>query len=64
MRFLADENFPGDAVAALRAADHDVLWVRTDAPGAMLRVDSLALRRRYLDDAALGGPHNRRGGSR
>jgi predicted nuclease of predicted toxin-antitoxin system len=33
MRFLADENFPGDAVNALRAAGHDVLWIRTDAPG-------------------------------
>jgi hypothetical protein len=26
MRFLADENFPGDAVAALTAAGHDVAW--------------------------------------
>jgi predicted nuclease of predicted toxin-antitoxin system len=33
MRFLADENFPGDAVTALRASGHDVLWIRTDAPG-------------------------------
>jgi len=33
MRFLANENFPGDAVAALRAAGHDVAWVRTDDPG-------------------------------
>jgi predicted nuclease of predicted toxin-antitoxin system len=33
MRFLADENFPGDAVIALRALGHDVLWIRTDAPG-------------------------------
>lgn len=33
MRFLANENFPGDAVAALRAAGHDVVWVRTEAPG-------------------------------
>jgi hypothetical protein len=33
MRFLADENFPGDAVTALRAAGHDVVWIRTDAPG-------------------------------
>ena len=30
MRFLADENFPGDAVDALRAAGHDVLWAATD----------------------------------
>jgi predicted nuclease of predicted toxin-antitoxin system len=33
MRFLADENFPGDAVTALRAAGHYVLWIRTHAPG-------------------------------
>ena len=33
MRLLADENFPGDAVTALRAAGHDVLRIRTDAPG-------------------------------
>lgn len=33
MRFLADENFPRDAVDALRADDHDVRWIRTDAPG-------------------------------
>lgn len=34
MRFLADENFPKAAVAALEAAGHDVLWVRLTAPGA------------------------------
>lgn len=34
MRFLANENFPGEAVAALRAAGHDVGWVRTQAPGS------------------------------
>lgn len=34
MRFLANENFPGDAVAKLRDGGHDVAWVRTDAPGA------------------------------
>ncbi|GET37603.1 DUF5615 family PIN-like protein [Microseira wollei] len=33
MRFLANENFPGDAVEALRQAGHDVSWIRTDAPG-------------------------------
>jgi predicted nuclease of predicted toxin-antitoxin system len=33
MRFLANENFPGAAVTALRAAGHDVVWVRTEAPG-------------------------------
>lgn len=33
MRFLADENFPGEAVAHLKAAGHDVVWVRAAAPG-------------------------------
>lgn len=33
MRFLANESFPGDAVAELRASGHDVTWVREDAPG-------------------------------
>lgn len=33
MRFLANENFPGDAVEALRHQGHDVTWIRTDAPG-------------------------------
>jgi predicted nuclease of predicted toxin-antitoxin system len=47
MRFLADENFPGDAVAALRTSGHDVLWIRTDAPG-ITDQDVLA---RSLEDA-------------
>jgi len=34
MRFLADENFPGSAVAALEAAGHDVVWIGLAAPGA------------------------------
>lgn len=33
MHLLADENFPFDAVEALRHNGHDVVWVRTDAPG-------------------------------
>jgi len=33
VRFLADENFLGDAVRALRAAGHDVAWIREDSPG-------------------------------
>jgi predicted nuclease of predicted toxin-antitoxin system len=33
MHILADENFPGDAVTTLREHGHDVLWVRTEAPG-------------------------------
>ncbi len=34
MRFLANENFPRCALEALRAAGHDVTWVRTAAPGS------------------------------
>jgi uncharacterized protein with PIN domain len=34
MRFLADENFPANAVKELKAAGHDVIWVRTAAPGS------------------------------
>jgi hypothetical protein len=34
MRFLANENFPGAAVAMLRSAGHDIVWVRTAAPGS------------------------------
>jgi predicted nuclease of predicted toxin-antitoxin system len=34
MRILANENVPGDAVDALRIRGHDVVWIRTDAPGS------------------------------
>jgi predicted nuclease of predicted toxin-antitoxin system len=34
MRLLVNENFPGDAVSALRQRGHDVVWVREDAPGS------------------------------
>jgi len=34
MRILANENLPGDAVAALRLRGHDVVWVRDGAPGS------------------------------
>ena len=34
MRFLANENFPGDAVKAIIKAGQDVVWVRDFAPGA------------------------------
>jgi len=33
MRFLANENFPSDAVQALRSDGHDVVWIRETAPG-------------------------------
>jgi predicted nuclease of predicted toxin-antitoxin system len=41
MRILANENFPAEAVEALRRRGHDVAWVRTDAPGSR-DVDVLA----------------------
>ena len=34
MRILANENFPGEAVNVLRSGGHDVVWVRTAAPGS------------------------------
>jgi predicted nuclease of predicted toxin-antitoxin system len=34
MQFLANENFPLDAVEAIRKTGHDVVWIRTDAPGS------------------------------
>lgn len=34
IKFLADENFPFDAVHALRTAGYDVTWIRADAPGS------------------------------
>lgn len=34
MRLLADENFPLDAIDALRLAGHDILWIRAFAPGS------------------------------
>lgn len=33
MKWLANENFPADAVNLLRSAGHDVAWIRTDSPG-------------------------------
>jgi len=32
MHFLANENFPFDAVEALRQKGHDVAWIRVDSP--------------------------------
>lgn len=34
MRLLANENVPGPVVVALRAAGHDVLWVKERMAGA------------------------------
>lgn len=47
-RFLADENLPNSVVRALRAAGHDVLWVRESHPGSsdheVVRIASRELR--------------------
>ena len=50
MRILADENFPGDAVIALRQQGHDVAWIRTDAPGSS---DQVVLARAVAEDRLL-----------
>ncbi|HEY4688822.1 MAG TPA: DUF5615 family PIN-like protein [Anaerolineae bacterium] len=50
MRILANENFPGDAVSALRQRGHDVAWVRTDAPGSK---DREVLARAQSEDRVL-----------
>ena len=58
MNILANENFPGDAVAALRARGHDVCWARTDSPGASDRSvlqRSLDALRAYFTDCARTG---------
>ncbi len=33
MLVMADENFPGVTVGALKMRGHDVVWARTDCPG-------------------------------
>ncbi|MCC5600782.1 DUF5615 family PIN-like protein [Nostoc favosum] len=50
MRFLANENFPGDAIEALRCGGHDVTWIRTDAPGI---ADAEVLNRAQRDERIL-----------
>lgn len=50
LRFLANENMPGDAVEAIRDVGHDVAWVRTDAPGSL---DEAVLARAQSEDRVL-----------
>jgi predicted nuclease of predicted toxin-antitoxin system len=50
MRLLANENFPADAVDALRARGHNVAWVRMDAPGSS---DRQVLDRAVAEDRLL-----------
>lgn len=49
LRVLANENFPGDAVAELRRRGHDVAWIRVDSPG----VDDLAVLSRAVAESRL-----------
>ena len=50
MRILANENFPFDAVSALRDYGHDVVWIRTEAPGSS---DTEVLDRAQREDRIL-----------
>ena len=50
MHLLANENFPAVAVEALRSRGHDVLWIRTDAPGSS---DQDVLARAITEDRIL-----------
>lgn len=34
LRLLLNENIPLEAVEALQAEGHDVVWIRTTAPGS------------------------------
>ena len=46
MKLLANENLPLLAVTAIREAGHDVLWARSDLPGAL---DDIILQRAQDD---------------
>ena len=50
MRLLANENFPLDAVEALRENGHDVAWIREDARGSK---DEEVLSRAQQEDRIL-----------
>ena len=50
MRLCANENLPGECVTALKAAGHDVLWVRESMPGA---ADEVVLARALAEERLL-----------
>jgi predicted nuclease of predicted toxin-antitoxin system len=50
MRLLANENFPLDAVEALRENGHEVAWIREDARGSK---DEQVLARAQQEDRIL-----------
>jgi len=58
MKFLANENFPGDAVEALRGSGHDVLWVLVRGR-AERRSAHAGERRSPLLQTTAFGPHGR-----
>jgi predicted nuclease of predicted toxin-antitoxin system len=50
MKFLANENFPLDAVTALRQLGHEVVWIRTESPGV---TDEVVLARAIAENRVL-----------
>jgi predicted nuclease of predicted toxin-antitoxin system len=50
VRFLAGENMPGEVVAALRQAGHDVAWIVEMSPGD---TDDAVLARSVADSRVL-----------
>lgn len=50
MKFLSNENVAFDAIAALREKGHDVVWIKTDAPGSS---DEVVLARAVAEERIL-----------
>ncbi|MCP5103282.1 MAG: hypothetical protein GY950_07885 [bacterium] len=50
LRFLADENFSGDAVNALKKRKFDVAWIRRDCPGVS---DEIVLKKAMEEERIL-----------
>ncbi len=50
MRFLANENFPGPVVEALRSRGEDVSWIAQESPGAR---DDVVLARAQMEQRIL-----------
>jgi predicted nuclease of predicted toxin-antitoxin system len=50
LRFIADENFPGNIKPYLEKDGHDVYWVRLGSPGAK---DTEVLSRAQIEDRIL-----------
>ena len=54
LRILANENVPGEAIDALRILGHDVVWMRTHAPGSP---DEAVLKLAQVDNRLSGPAH-------